>query len=114
MFINSGKKIILAAPRKQLLFNKYSQHLRDNFHLFRYMGDKKRYFEGITTPGEMITIKSNLYDYIQKGGQVILTPYDSLGYVVEQIKQCVEEHKIEIQGYFQVEKDVNPNRDRYC
>ena len=88
MFINSGKKIILAAPRKQLLFNKYSQHLRDNFHLFRYMGDKKRYFEGITTSEEMITIKSNLADYIYKGGQVILTPYDSLGYVVEQIKQC--------------------------
>ena len=88
MFINSGKKIILAAPRKQLLFNKYSQHLRDNFHLFRYMGDKKRYFEGITTPEEMITIKSNLADYIYKGGQVILTPYDSLGYVLEQIKQC--------------------------
>ena len=34
MFINSGKKVILAAPRKQLLFNKYMQHLRDNFHLF--------------------------------------------------------------------------------
>ncbi len=33
---------------------------------------------------------------------------------IEQIKQCVEEHGIEIQGFFQVEKDVNPNRDRYC
>ena len=64
MFINSGKKVILAAPRKQLLFNKYMQHLRDNFHLFRYRGDKKRYFEGVTTPEEMIEIKSNLADYI--------------------------------------------------
>ena len=33
---------------------------------------------------------------------------------IEQIKQCVDEHDIEIQGFFQVEKDVNPNRDRYC
>ena len=33
---------------------------------------------------------------------------------IDQINQCVKEHDIEIQGVFQVEKDVNPNRDRYC
>lgn len=88
MFINSGKKVVLSVPRKHLLFNKYSQHLKDSFHLFRYLGDKKKYFEGITTPEEMITIKSNLSDYINKGGQVILTPYDSLGYVYEELKRC--------------------------
>ena len=33
---------------------------------------------------------------------------------LDKIKQCVEERSIEIQGIFQVEKDVNPNRDRYC
>lgn len=90
MYINSGKKVILSAPRKHLLFNKYSQHLEDDFHLFRFMGDKKKYFEGKTTPEEMITVKSNLADYIYKGGKVILTPYDSLGYVFEQLKQCGE------------------------
>ena len=79
MYINSGKKIILSAPRKHLLFNKYSQHLEDDFHLFRFMGDKKKYFEGKTTAEEMITVKSNLADYIYKGGKIILTPNDSLG-----------------------------------
>lgn len=33
---------------------------------------------------------------------------------IECIHKCVEEHDILIQGIFQVEKDVNPNRDRYC
>jgi len=33
---------------------------------------------------------------------------------IEQINKCVEEQGILIQGIFQVEKDVNPNRDRYC
>ena len=104
MFINSGKKVILAAPRKQLLFNKYMQHLRDNFHLFRYRGDKKRYFEGVTTPEEMIEIKSNLADYIYKGGHIILTPYDSLGYVLEQLRYCGQnlEEWIVIVDEFQV------------
>ena len=33
---------------------------------------------------------------------------------IEKINQCVEAHGIIIQGIFQVEKDVNPSRDRYC
>ncbi len=33
---------------------------------------------------------------------------------IERIHTCVKEHGIEIQGIAQVEKDVNPNRDRYC
>ena len=37
-----------------------------------------------------------------------------LGEDIDRIKKCVEEHDIQIQGIFQVEKDMNPNRDRYC
>ena len=37
-----------------------------------------------------------------------------LGEDIDRINKCVEEHGIQIQGIFQVEKDVNPNRDRYC
>ena len=33
---------------------------------------------------------------------------------IDRINKCVEEHGIQIQGTFQVEKDMNPNRDRYC
>lgn len=47
MYIRSDKKVILAGPRKHLLYNKYSQHLSDSLHLYRFQGDKKKYFEGI-------------------------------------------------------------------
>ena len=33
---------------------------------------------------------------------------------IDRIKECVAQHDIEINGIAQVEKDVNPNRDRYC
>lgn len=33
---------------------------------------------------------------------------------IDQINKCITEHDIETLGISQVEKDVNPNRDRYC
>lgn len=33
---------------------------------------------------------------------------------IDQINKCIAEHDIETLGISQVEKDVNPNRDRYC
>lgn len=33
---------------------------------------------------------------------------------LEAVKSCIEEHDIEILGIAEIEKDVNPNRDRYC
>ena len=33
---------------------------------------------------------------------------------IEKIRRCAREHNIEIQDISAVEKDVNPNRDRYC
>ena len=33
---------------------------------------------------------------------------------VEIVEQCVRDHDIEILKIVEVEKDVNPNRDRYC
>jgi hypothetical protein len=33
---------------------------------------------------------------------------------IETIRQCAAEHDVEIQDIAAVEKDVNPNRDRYC
>ena len=44
-YIGSDRKVILASPRKQLLYNKYSQHLSDNLHLYRYQGNREKYFE---------------------------------------------------------------------
>ena len=33
---------------------------------------------------------------------------------IEKIRQCAAIHNVEIQDIAAVEKDVNPNRDRYC
>ena len=33
---------------------------------------------------------------------------------VERIRQCIEDNDIEILEIVVVEKDINPNRDRYC
>ena len=33
---------------------------------------------------------------------------------VEIVEQCVRDHDVEILKIAEVEKDVNPNRDRYC
>lgn len=33
---------------------------------------------------------------------------------LETVNQCIAEHDIEILGIAEIEKDINPNRDRYC
>lgn len=30
------------------------------------------------------------------------------------VEKCIEEHQIEILKIVDIEKDINPNRDRYC
>lgn len=74
----------MASPRKNLLYNKYSQHLSDNFHLFRYNGDKDKYFSnGSISSSETVTYKDNLRDYIKNSGTKILTTYDSIKHIRE-------------------------------
>lgn len=84
MYIRSDKKVILAGPRKHLLYNKYSQHLSDHLHLYRFQGDKKKYFESKTgSEKEILAFNDGLAEYIKHGGNKILTTYDSLGKIVE-------------------------------
>lgn len=84
LYLGCDKKCILASPRKNLLYNKYSQHLSDNFHLFRYNGDKDKYFSnGSISSSETVTYKDNLRDYIKNGGTKILTTYDSIKHTHE-------------------------------
>lgn len=33
---------------------------------------------------------------------------------IDTIKTCIEEHNIEILQFAEVERDINPHRDRYC
>ena len=42
MYIRSDKKVILAGPRKHLLYNKYSQHLPSMFDIFLKFGVKSQ------------------------------------------------------------------------
>lgn len=84
LYLGCDKKCILASPRKNLLYNKYSQHLSDNFHLFRYNGDKDKYFSnGSISSNETVTYKDNLRDYIKNSGTKILTTYDSIKHIHE-------------------------------
>ena len=83
-YISSEKKVILASPRKHLLYNKYSQHLSDKLHLYRYQGSREKYFESKSYSGnDVITFNDELGKYIKSGGKKILTTYDSLKNIKE-------------------------------
>lgn len=84
LFLGCNRKCILASPRKNLLYNKYSQHLSNNFHLFRYDDDKEKYFaNGSVKESDTITYKDKLKDYVSNDGTKILTTYDSLRHIYE-------------------------------
>ena len=86
-YLSLDKKVILASPRKHLLYNKYSQHLSDNFHLFRYLGGREQYFESKSySERDILTFNDNLKNYLGSGGTKILSTYDSL----RKIKEVLE------------------------
>lgn len=103
LYLGCDKKCILASPRKNLLYNKYSQHLSDNFHLFRYNGDKDKYFSnGSISSSETVTYKENLRDYIKKGGTKILTTYDSIKHTHEiliELGENLEEWEVTVDEF---------------
>lgn len=83
-YIGSDRKVILASPRKQLLYNKYSQHLSDNLHLYRYQGNREKYFESKSySEKDVFAFNDELGKYIKSGGKKILTTYDSLRKIKE-------------------------------
>ena len=83
-YIGSDRKVILASPRKQLLYNKYSQHLSDNLHLYRYQGNREKYFESKSySEKDIFAFNDDLGKYIKSGGKKILTTYDSLRKIKE-------------------------------
>lgn len=83
-YIGSDKKVILASPRKQLIYNKYSQHISDNLHLYRYQGNREKYFESKSySEKDVFAFNDELSKYIKSGGKKILTTYDSLRKIKE-------------------------------
>lgn len=83
-YIGSDRKVILASPRKQLIYNKYSQHLSDNLHLYRYQGNREKYFESKSySEKDVFAFNDELGKYIKSGGEKIFTTYDSLRKIKE-------------------------------
>lgn len=81
-FIRDEAPVIIAMPRKHLLYNKLSQHLNDNVFLYRFL-DKKQYFSDKTPSEEQLREFDHLLvDYLQGGGKKILTTYDSLPKII--------------------------------
>lgn len=90
-YIGSEKKVILASPRKYLLYNKYSQHLSDNLHLYRYQGSREKYFESKScSEKDIMAFNDELGKYIRSVGKKILTTYDSLKNIKEVLVACGE------------------------
>lgn len=90
-YISSEKKVILVSPRKQLLYNKYSQHLSDKLHLYRYQESREKYFESKScSEKDIMAFNSELAEYVKSGGKKILTTYDSLKKVKEVLVACGE------------------------
>lgn len=84
-FIRDEAPVIIAMPRKHLLYNKLSQHLNDNVFLYRFL-DKKQYFSDKTPSEEQLKeFDRLLVDYLQSGGKKILTTYDSLPKIITSI-----------------------------
>lgn len=77
-YIGSQESIIIAMPRKHLLYNKYSKHIGENVFLYRFL-DREQYFSDKTpTVAELEEFDSRFVDYIRCGGTKILATYDSL------------------------------------
>ncbi len=84
-FIRDDAPVIIAMPRKHLLYNKLSQHLNDNVFLYRFL-DKKQYFSDKTPSEEQLKeFDRLLVDYLLLGGKKILTTYDSLPKIITTI-----------------------------
>lgn len=85
-YLRDDKSVIIAMPRKHLLFNKLSQHLTDDVFLYRYI-DKKQYFSDKTpSDGQLKEFDRLFIDYLRRGGKKVMTTYDSLPKVIELMK----------------------------
>lgn len=86
-YLRDDRPVIIAMPRKHLLYNKLSQHLTDGVFLYRFI-DKRQYFsDKAPTVDQLQEFDRLLSDYLMRGGKKMLTTYDSLSRVVEVMKK---------------------------
>lgn len=89
-FLRNDDMVILASPRKHLLYNKYFQHKDDNMFLYRYDGNLEKYTEYKEESDSKSKSKkyiNALKKYLKQGGKKILVTYDSLPTVTSVIVQ---------------------------
>jgi len=82
-FLRDGRtKTILASPRKQLLYNKHSQHLLDT-HLYRYRNKDQYLSDAKDYPEDILSYNDGMKDFIRNGGSKVLVTYDSLNKIAD-------------------------------
>lgn len=82
-FLRDGKtKTILASPRKQLLYNKHSQHLLDTI-LYRFENKDQYFSQQKDTAESILSYNDGLKDFIRNGGSKIMVTYDSLNKIAD-------------------------------
>lgn len=86
-FIRSNEPVIIAMPRKHLLYNKYSQHIGENVFLYRFINQKQYFSDKTPTKAELEQYDALLIDYIRSGGIKILATYDSLDKLTRLMQQ---------------------------
>lgn len=86
-FINSNEPLIIAMPRKHLLFNKYSQHIGENIFLYRFLNQKQYFSDKTPTKADLEQFDRLFIEYIRSGGTKILATYDSLYRITRLLKQ---------------------------
>lgn len=86
-YIRSKEPLILAMPRKHLLYNKYSQHIGDNIFLHRFLSKEQYFSDKEPTKAELEEFDKLFIDYLRNDGNKILTTYDSLDKLTHLMKQ---------------------------
>lgn len=82
-FLRDGKaKTILASPRKQLLYNKHSQHLLDTY-LYRFENKDQYFSQQKDTAESILRYNDGLKGFIRNGGSKIMVTYDSLNKIAD-------------------------------
>lgn len=86
-FIKSNRPLIIAMPRKHLLFNKYSQHIGEDIFLYRFINQDQYFSEKEPTKEDLAEFDRRFIDYLRSSGSKILTTYDSLDKLTRLMKQ---------------------------
>ena len=63
-FIKSNEPLIIAMPRKHLLFNKYSQHIGENIFLYRFLNQKQYFSDKTPTKADLELFDRLFIEYI--------------------------------------------------